>query len=268
MGALTNRKRGGEFLNLLPRHPHINSPDVQSSKRLKSSSKYQGQESLRSTASRVLKYPVISTRPGRELHAPVRPPKFGLCTDREHTKTARIRGFEREENAVCEIGNVHVGTNQMPESYAFCNTTEGNEVIDLADDETQERHNDVISEESSIEEMDPPSGRCRLKTVDMGAANLLGSAVSKLSNGDALGMENAGNMLVYPSVEKDEESKVCVVAYKKLLQEALRRNAKIGEIEFNEKLYEKRLSVLKLMRPEKKQQVFILLSFLSSSVGC
>lgn len=246
MGALTSsRKRNDECLNLGCREPRVDSQEFQSSKRLKSSSSPpEGFISSRSTISRVSWYPEAASRLHREVHAPVRPHKFGsfpaLSQSRATTSTAR--GVRGEESSGFKMGNTLGYKPEMVNRSALgsLRSYKVNEVIDLVDDEPQKEV--AVSEDSSaeaIEDHEPQKevAARRLRQViglvgdepqkelavsdgsslqeigvddgsesaDEVAANLQESVVSELSNGHRVVADKTEELLVPISLDGDDD---------------------------------------------------------------
>lgn len=258
MGALTSgRKRNDEFLNLGSRHPHINTPEFQSSKRLKFSlSTPERLVSSRSTISRISRYPEAAPRFHREVHAPVRPQKFGSFTGlsqfRATTSTARDLGAE--EHGGSKMGNIlsykyEKVKRSALDSLKFFRVNRG---VELVDGEPQKEV--AMSEDSSVEAIEADDG---LRSADKVATNFQESVISELSNGRVVEMDKAEEPFVPMSLDGDDgDLKVLSKhAYQKLLEEVHRHEPKIEGLEFQINFNQEKWSSLKLQRPPKKTEV-------------
>lgn len=134
--------------------------------------------------------------------------------------------------------------------------TREKEVIDLVEEEPREV---IASPDSSVEEIDRlGDGRevsvvsgSRRKDENRAVGYAQESVVSELSNGN-VGMETAEKMLDMLSLNPDELEVLSKSAYQKLLEDARRRDAKLGNLDFEIKLHEEKRSFLKELRPAKK----------------
>ncbi|PKI65095.1 ubiquitin-like-specific protease ESD4 [Punica granatum] len=258
MGALTSsRKRNDEFLNPGSRQPHINTPEFQSSKRVKLSlSTPDRSVSSRSTVSRVSRYPDAAPRLRREVHAPVRPQKFGSFTALSQfgASTGTARGTAGEGYRGFTMGNVLSDNYEKVkksalESLRYFN---GTEVIELADEEP--RKEVAVSEDSSVETIGADNW---LKGTKKVATNLQDSVISELSDGNVVGVEKAEEMLVSTSLDRDDNEfeVLSKSAYQKLLEEVRRRHdPKIKDLEFEIQFQSERLSFIQLQRPPKEPE--------------
>ncbi|KAI6684089.1 hypothetical protein NL676_030002 [Syzygium grande] len=234
MGGLTiNRKRGDEFSSLSSGgRPKLHrSPDFHASKRPRRFPPMQQSPGRavpsKSAVSRISRYPEATSELRREVHAPVRASKFGSSA----SVSGRI-SFGNEEYG----GSDFMG-NRLTSKYnrakasalrALRYLTRETEVIDLG------RRN-----------------LGRRKDENRAAGYAQESVVSELSNGD-VGMETAEKMLDMLSLDPDDLEVLSKSAYQKLLEDARRRDAKLGNLDFEIKLHEEKRSLLQELRPPKK----------------
>lgn len=255
-------------LNLGSRQPHMNSPEFQSSKRLKSSlSAPERYVSSRSTISRVSRYPEAAPRLHREVHAPVRPQKFGSFTalSQFRASTSTATSFGGEEYSGSKMGNILSKKYEKFKRSALDSLRffKANQTLELVDEETQKEV--LMSKDSSVESIEVDDG---LKGVDK-VANLQESVISELSNGHVVRMDKAGE-LDPMSLDRDDGDLGVLSknAYKKLLEEVHRREPKLEGLEFEIKFVQEKWSSLQLQRPPKKLEevIFIFVSCFSWSL--
>ncbi|KAF7851500.1 hypothetical protein BT93_L3785 [Corymbia citriodora subsp. variegata] len=261
MGALTtNRKRGDEFWSLSNGEPKLRgSPGSHASKRPRLFSPMQQSPgravSSKSAVSRISRYPEATSKLHREVHAPVRTSKFGSSNSALLGRSS----FGKEEYSSDRMGNIMYNYNKAKASAlgALRYFTNEKELIDLVDDETGK---EVASPDSSIEEIDGLEyGRersvvsgSRSKDENQVATNVQESIVSELSNGNA-GMENAEKMFDMLSLNAANDPEILSKsAYQKLLENAKRRDAKLGNLNFEIRLHEEKRSLFQELRPVKK----------------
>ncbi|XP_030460073.1 ubiquitin-like-specific protease ESD4 [Syzygium oleosum] len=262
MGGLTiNRKRGDEFSSLSSGgRPKLHrSPDFHASKRPRRFPPMQQSPGRavpsKSAVSRISRYPEATSELRREVHAPVRASKFGTSA----SVSGRI-SFGNEE-----YGGSDIMGNRLTSKYnrakasalrALRYLTREKEVIDLVEEEPREV---IASPDSSVEEIDGlGDGRersvvsgSRRKDENRAAGYAQESVVSELSNGN-VGMETAEKMLDMLSLNPDDLEVLSKSAYQKLLEDARRRDAKLGNLDFEIKLHEEKRSLLQELRPAKK----------------
>ncbi|XP_030512003.1 ubiquitin-like-specific protease ESD4 [Rhodamnia argentea] len=257
MGGLSNRKRGDEFSSLSNRQPNLHrSPDFHVSKRPRLFSSMQQSPgravSSNSAVSRISRYPEATSKLHREVHAPVRTSKFGSSS------SVLGRGSsDKEEYSSDYMGNV---LDKYKKAKASALRTlrylTKKEVIDLVDEEPGK---EIASPDSSIEEIDGfEDGRersvvsgSRSKDEYQVAGNAQESMVSELSNWN-VGMENAEKRLDRLSLNADGLEVLSKSAYQKLLEDAKRRDAKLGNLDFEIKLHEEKRLLFQELRPARK----------------
>lgn len=259
MGALTgNRKRGDEFSSLSNRETKLHgSPGSHASKRPRLFSPMQQSPGRavpsKSAVSRIARYPEAASKLCREVHAPVRTSKFGSSA----SALGRI-SFGKGDYSSDYMGNI-MYKYQKAKAGALGSLryfTREKEVIDLVDDEPRK---EIVSLDSSIEEIDGfEDGRetsvasgSRSKDENQVATNAQEFIVSELSNGNA-GVETPEKMMYRLSLNADDPEILSKSAYQQLLENAKRRDAKLGSLDFEIRLHEEKRSFFQELRPAKK----------------
>ncbi|CAK7333207.1 unnamed protein product [Dovyalis caffra] len=250
-----------------------NSRDFHISKRPRFSSmhqtpKYNNQTlgSSNSIASRISRYPESATTFRREVHAPCRLQKFALSKFKSSDFSEKERTF----------GDADLMGNFLSKKLDFAKRSalgtirhlvKEKEVIDV-DSESEKIEKEIVSEDSSIEEVEviEEDGREGGPTVlDQRLGN---EVVGSENDGDVkileersvvtidgnLGRESAGKMLGSLALSNEVEV-LSVEAYKKLLEYTERRNGRLRSLEFEIEYNEKRRDSLKAWRPVKKEPV-------------
>ncbi|KAL5541864.1 hypothetical protein UlMin_009574 [Ulmus minor] len=247
MGALTsNRKRGDEFRNLNHAYPSLNSPNFQTSKKPRFSFMQKSPErsvlSSNSAVARVSRYPEAKP-PLPRIHAPCSTRKFGSITSsRNRDWSPKTCGSSQKEAG--DMGNILSSKLKEAKSLAFGALRfwkKEKEVIEL-DDEVEDGK---ASDDSSIEVVEVIEDDGQERTPE---AN---GVVPSLQNVAGSSIEPAQKMFGSLSINREIDVSD-VSAYKKLLEEAERRNSKLRQIDFDIKLAEKRWSGFQALRPAKK----------------
>ncbi|XP_062175471.1 ubiquitin-like-specific protease ESD4 isoform X3 [Alnus glutinosa] len=265
MGARTsNRKRGDECLSFNHACPSQNSSDFHVSKRPRFSSMHQTPDrpvvSSNSTVARLSRYPQVTPRLGREVHAPCRILNYGFSSTVLNQKSGpRTSGVCPKEKPIDEMGNIlSYKYDKAKDSAlrAIRHWTKEKEVIDVDTDEEKGSGGGGVSGDSSIEEVEIVNGvvanlqELDAKTMNGGLLPSSSSAVSDLTNG-SLRVDNAEKMLDSLSLNRGQDLS-SVSAYKKLLETVERRTSKLRNLSFEIELNEKRRSIFQLLRPAKK----------------
>ncbi|KAK4801371.1 hypothetical protein SAY86_021858 [Trapa natans] len=240
-GHSSGRKRNDEFLNLDRRHLQISTPEFQSSKRLKfSSSTPELTVSSRTAVSRILRYPNAVPRLHREVHAPVRPHKFGSFTavSQFRATPSTTRDFSAEEYSGSKMGNKLINHYEKVkrsalDSLKFFKVNQG----------------DGMMLEDSTMEVDDDS-----RNADKVATNFQYSAISELSDGHVMEMDKVKELMVPMSLDGHDHDLVVLSkqGYQKLLEEVHRNEHKIEGLEFQIKFNQEKWSSLQLLCPSRK----------------
>lgn len=257
MGGMTsNGKRSEECLNVNHTHSSPNSSDFRKSKRLRFSFIPQNTSQLalpsNSTVSRISRYP--------EAKAPLSRRPLGPCSRREWK--CRASGMSEETHN--DMGNLYDKITKTKEialhSLRYVGKGKDKDVIDVDTDSQK----DAVSEDSSIEEVvNIEDGRTagpvieiqdsENKDVDGGLQQQSTSSVVSELNNSSLKVDIAGKSLEALSINPERDGSG-LLAYKKLLQEVVKRDDKISSLTYEIRLNEKRLLPFETWRPEKKPE--------------
>ncbi|XP_050219371.1 ubiquitin-like-specific protease ESD4 [Mercurialis annua] len=251
MGALTSNSK---------RDPFSNSPDFHISKKPKLSYMQQISNqtlgSSNSTVSRISRYPEPRNKSKfrREVHAPCRIVKFGLSS---LSRANDIDSADRRQSfGGDDMGNFlskKLDSAKRSAVGAFRYLATYKPVIGAVDNGFDRREKAVlVSEDSSIEEGEDGDLGGNKNKVDDNDVKILEER-SVVTNDGILGLRNAGRELEY-LVLNGELDVSSVEAYKKLLENAERRNPKLQALDFEIELNEKRRSLYQLLRPLKKPE--------------
>ncbi|KAI4364440.1 hypothetical protein MLD38_020532 [Melastoma candidum] len=282
MGALTsNRKRHDGFLSLHNGRDfcHLYSPEFRAFKKPRLEVSIRSPEPLKEvqhvrTASRVSQYPEVGSRLRRENLGPVRSTKFGSLLP----VMCREKGWERDDG----MGNFLTAQYNIVKASAFGTLRflgggKEKQVIDLVDEDGNERTKRKASEkvpvviDLCVEEIGGAEvvaetderGRSvvsgsdyKLKDRDVAIMGNVGqeSMVSELTDGDMTGLKDAEKTFGSLSLSKDGVEVLSKSAYKKLLEEAQRRDARLGFLESQIKFNEEKWSSLQELRPVRKAE--------------
>nr|XP_023876063.1 ubiquitin-like-specific protease ESD4 [Quercus suber]POE81666.1 ubiquitin-like-specific protease esd4 [Quercus suber] len=266
MGARTsNRKREDEFLSFNRAIPSQNSSDFHVSKRLRFSPMHQSPErpvvSSNSSVARLSRYPAVTPRFGREVHAPCRILNYGVSTGLNRKSELRTGGILKKLELFDEMGNIlshnyNKAKDSAMRTFRYFTKEKGNEVIEVDSDNEKAG----VSEDSSTEEVEVVPN---VEVLDLDNSNEvmergvqhLPSSSSQVSgylaNGN-LRMDNAEKMLDSLSLNQEVVELNNVSAYKKLLEAAERRSSKLKNLNFQIELKEKERSFLQTLQPAKK----------------
>ncbi|KAI4378929.1 hypothetical protein MLD38_016346 [Melastoma candidum] len=282
MGGLTsNRKRHDEFLSLHNGRDfcHLYSPEFRAFKKARFGVSIRSPEPQKEvqhvrTVSRVLQYPEVGSRLRRENLGPVRSTKFGSLLP----VMSRENGRERDDS----MGNFLMAQFNRAKASAFgtfrfLGGEKEKQVIDLVDEDGNERTRrkgceevpvvvDLCVEEIGgaevVEETDE-RGRSagsgsdyKLKDRDVAIMGNVGqeSVVSELTNGNMTGLKDAEKMLGFLSLSKDGVEVLSKSAYKKLLEDAQRHDARIDFLDSQIKFNEEKWSSLQELRSGRKAE--------------
>ncbi|KAL9400808.1 hypothetical protein Peur_004657 [Populus x canadensis] len=275
MGALTssgNHKRD----HPCNYNPYSNSPDFHISKKPRFSTMHQTRKfnnqtlgSSNSIASRISKYPETATKFRREVHAPCSFQKFTLSRVKSGGFSDKERNLGREGDVMGNFLSRKLDYAKQSAFGAIRYLVKEKEVIDV-DDESEKIEKEIVSEDSSIEEVEvfEEDGR------EGGSAvldwMLRNGVVGSENDGDVkileersvvtidgnLGVENTGKMLGSLALN-NEFGVLTVETYKKLLEDTERRNGRLGSLKFEIEYNEKRWDSFKALRPVKKEPVEI-----------
>ncbi|XP_061961824.1 ubiquitin-like-specific protease ESD4 [Populus nigra] len=273
MGALTssgNHKRD----HPCNYNPYSNSPDFHISKKPRFSTMHQTRKfnnqtlgSSNSIASRISKYPETATKFRREVHAPCSFQKFTLSRVKSGGFSDKERNLGREGDVMGNFLSRKLDYAKQSAFGAIRYLVKEKEVIDV-DDESEKIEKEIVSEDSSIEEVEvfEEDGR------EGGSAvldwMLRNGVVGSENDGDVkileersvvtidgnLGVENTGKMLGSLALN-NEFGVLTVETYKKLLEDTERRNGRLGSLKFEIEYNEKRWDSFKALRPVKKEPV-------------
>ncbi|KAG6726467.1 hypothetical protein I3842_02G081600 [Carya illinoinensis] len=284
MGArTTNRKRGDECLSFNHTYPYQNSLDFHVSKKPRFSSIHQTTDrpivSSNSTVARLSRYPETTPRLGREVHAPCRILNYGFsstCLNRN--SGPRTSGIYIKEEPLDEMGSTlsykyNKAKNSALRTIRYLTKEEKEKEKEVIEIDTDNQKYGGVSEDSSIEVVevleDGRGGRSEVsehrevdngvvanaqdahaKVLDRGLLPSSSSAVSDLTNGNNLRVDDAEKML--DSLQLNPERDMSVSAFRKLLEVAERRNPKLRNLSFEIELNEGRRTMLQSLRPAKK----------------
>ncbi|KAJ8766774.1 hypothetical protein K2173_007841 [Erythroxylum novogranatense] len=257
MGAMTNNRKRDPYSN-----SNSNSPDFHLSKKLRYSLMHQPlNQTLRSsnsTVSRISRYPETTLNCRREVHAPCRIVKFGSLKSRSSCYS------DAERSSGDDMGlflSKKLDFAKRKAIDAFRYSAKEKEVVDV-DDEDRKLGKEVLSEDSSVEEVEiieenGREGRSRLGVSVVGNDHDNDVKVveerSVVTVDGNFEVEKARNMM--GSLVLNREVDVSSVeVYRKLLQSVERRSTKLSALGFEIKLNEERWSSLKSLRSTKKTE--------------
>ncbi|XP_044500131.1 ubiquitin-like-specific protease ESD4 isoform X2 [Mangifera indica] len=277
MGALTsNRKRRDEYLSL----NHLQSPYQNShvSKRPRLSfmqhTSNQDLVSSNSTASRISRYPEAKNPLKRQVHAPSRILKFGFLEKlKQDSNQKSARGYSENQESGIAMGNLL--TSRLVDAKKTALDTirylrKDKEVIDCGKEHHDKK--EIVSDDSSVEEVEVIENEKHQK-FEASVREISGKAVEErylsnfqqssssvvtadMNNGVAdvgmLRMESAEKILDSLSLNRELIGVPDVEVYKKLLESAQGRDAKLKSIGFDIELNEKRRDSLRLLQPVKQ----------------
>ncbi|XP_015573337.1 ubiquitin-like-specific protease ESD4 isoform X2 [Ricinus communis] len=251
MGALTSYSN--------KRDPFSNTPDFHISKKPRLSFMHQISNqtlgSSNSTVSRISRYPETKTTSKfrREVHAPCRILKFGLSRSKD------IDSSEKNKSLGDDMGNFLSNKLDFAKRSAigaFRYLVKEKQVTDVDNEFGRHEKEVLISEDSSIEEVEAIE-------ADYGALddnnnnNKDDNDVKIVEERSVVtndgGLQNAGRMLE-SLVLNGEVDVSSLEAYKKLLENAERRNGRLQALDFEIEANQKRLSFYQSIRPVKKPE--------------
>ncbi|XP_065863656.1 ubiquitin-like-specific protease ESD4 [Euphorbia lathyris] len=214
-----------------------------------------------SIVSRISRYPETTSKFRREVHAPCRVDKFGFL--RSHD----IDYSEKQKSFADDMGNFLGRKLESAKRKAFGTLRhflKDKQVIDV-DNELQKSQKEVVSEDSSVEEVGAREADGREgRSIVLDQSSRDGALSNKDDDDDDVKIVEERSVVTLDEdmgVEDDRKMLDALVlraglddvgVYKKLLESVDRRNGRLEELDFDIQLIEKKLSFYQSTRPVQK----------------